>query len=489
MKDYTNEQMFAVDLDDDYDFFVPTVLTPFPVGPMMTPIYRSLEERQKMLDDIFDDDDTSIVAPIRALDFNHQSHVNVAGHEMSERGAVVTRAAGDYVVDLGYQIVAVPVTTVNAYYANGLHTPEPNVDGYNAMVRAGVAPEIQVPTIKHNDGQLKIVTDFVIGVDAMVFRSPKPCYKILVIGSSSESGVSGIAYGILSKMNIDCEIHLYDSCERERQVIDGRVKYYYHRDLWRYGDSVDDYDIVFDDAYDIGFNTSDNTCDSQGSMREHLDPMRSVLKARDFSIKYLKSDINYFRGEKVYCQAAFTPLNEHRCVKFDRYYGRYKPLFEGKCPFCVQLKYLLKRDYDWNFFEYFLRSHKHSCVAGFHVFPRHLRFQNDCCVRNQISAAPNRLLLCSKHSSYVSLYPLHKLSMARKIYFPKQPYDFDRMEFDDVLVESHVSGVNGVVSGDKLVYLVARSLIIKHMGQFFVTKLLVGEVVHSSKSTFRYASS
>jgi len=489
MKNYTNVQMFDVDLDDDYDFFVPTVLTPFPIGPMMVPIYRSLEDRQKMLDDIFDDDDEPVVVPIRALDYNHETHVNVVGHEMSERGAIITRAGGDYVVDLGYQVTTVPVTVVNAYYANGLHTPDPNLDGYNAMVRAGVAPEVQVPTIKHSDGQLKIVTDFVVGVDAMVARCPKSRYRILVIGSSSESGISGVAYGILSKMGIDCDIHLYDSCERQRHVTDGRVNYFYHRELWKYGDSVDDYDIVFDDAYDIGFNANQIVGDSQESMRAHLDPTRSILKARDYSIKCLTSDVVYFSGQKIYCQAATTPLNEHRCVKFNRYYGKFKPLFEGKCPFCVQLKYLLKRDYDWNFFEYFLRSHKRSCVVGFHVFPRHLRFQNDCCLRNQSSAAPNRLLVCSKHSSYVSLYPVQKLSPTRKIYFPRLPYDFEKMEFHDVIIESENSGSNGVVGGDKLVYLVARSLIIKHAGQFFVTKLAIGEVAHISKSTFRYASS
>jgi len=481
MKDFTNDQMFSVDLDDEYDFFVKPNVTPIPVGPMMFTIYRPVEERQSLLDHLFDDVDPAELAPIRSLDYNHETHTNVAGHEMSERGAIVTKVAGDYVVDLGYQVVSVPSTVANAYYANGLHTTNPDMAGYNAMIKAGVAPEIQVPTLKASDGQLKIVTDFVIGIDSMIARSLKESYRILVIGSSSESGVSGMAYGILSKMKVNCEIHLYDSCERDHQYVDGAVKYHYHRELWKYGDSVEHFDIVFDDAYVLGL-------DKDTSMREHLDPSRSILGANDYSIKSLKSDVQYFADHHIYCQAAVTPLNEHRCVKFKRVYGVYRPLFEGKCPFCTQLKYLLKRDYDWSFFEYFLRSHKRSCVSGFHVFPRHLRFKNDCCLHNQSSSAPNRLLLCSKHSSYITLIPTHKLSKARKIYFPKVPYDFDKLEFDDVIIESDSSSKNSVVSGDKLIFLVARSLIIKHLGQFFVTKLCAGEVTHECKSNFRFVA-
>lgn len=482
MKHYSNDQMFEVDLDDDYVFFVNTVTTPFPVGPMMSPIYRSVEERQSLLDHLFDDEEISEVAPIRSLDYNHYAHVDVIGHEMSERGAVVTKSGSDYLIDLGYQVAAVPVVVAHAYYANDLHTNEPNIDGYKAMVAAGVAPEIQVPTLKRSDGQLKIVTDFVLGIDAMIARQQKDTYKILVIGSSSESGVSGMAYGILTKMKINCEIHLYDSCERQQQYVDGTITYKYFRELWKYGSSVDDFDIVFDDAYALNI-------DSSVSMREYLDPTRSILSAKDYSIKCLKSDVQYFVNESIYCQAAITPSNEHRCVKFKRQYNKYRPLFEGNCPFCVQLKYLLKRDYDWNFYEYFLRAHKNPCVAGFRVFPRYIRFKNDCCSRKSGSSSPNRILLCSKHSSYIDLFPTHTLSKSRKIYFPRLPYDFNRLELDDVMIESDTTTQSSTVSGDRLIYLVARSIIIRHLGQYFVTKLSVGEVAHQSKSNFRFVNS
>jgi len=476
MKAYTNEQMFFVDLDDEYDFFVPVNCNPIPVGPMMSSIYRSVEDRQYDLDHLFDEE-PAVSVPIRKLDYNHSSYVDVPGHEMSERGAIVTRDNG-FVVDLGYQIAHVTDLAASAYYASGLHTDQPDIAAYNAYIAAGVAPEITVPTLKQSDGQLKILTDFVLGVDAMVTRVSKSSYKILVVGSASESGVSGLAYGILSRMNIKCDIHLYDSCERENNYVEGDVHYYYHRGLWKYGDDVSEFDIVFDDAYDI-------TVPAEVCMRQHLDPNRTILAAKDYSIKCLYSDALYFKDLNLYCQASITPSNEHRCVKFPRIYGRYRPFFEGTCPFCTQLKYLLTRVYDWNFFEYFLRVHRTPCVRGFRKFPRHVQFRNDCC-RRTTSTFANRLLVCVTHSSYIGFLPVRKISTMRQLYTPRIPYDFDKLEFWDVIIESTSDRGIGIITVDLIILLIARSIIIRHQGQYFVSHLMLGENVYESKVNFRY---
>jgi len=476
MENFTNEQMYLIDFDDDYEFHVTQNFKDTPVGPMMQPVYRSLEERQYALDHLFDEDPVPYV-PIRALDYNHEAVVNVPGHELSDRGAVVSHT-DCFVVDMGFQSLEIPEIAVRAYYASGLHTNTPDIDRYNAFILTGVAPEIKPPVMQSSDGQLKILTDFVIGVDHMVARESKDAYLILVIGSASESGISGVAYRVLTKMKIKCEIHLYDPCERENDFVEGDVHYVYHRGLWNYDDDISCFDIVFDDAYIVG-------ADTKLSMRDQLDPNKRVLTARDYSIKCLTVDVHYFFGYNLFRQAAKTPSDEHRCVKHKRYYGLYRPLFEGKCAFCTQMKYLLRRDYEWDFFEYVLRAHKRPCVLGFRVFPRQVCVQNDCCLRTK-STLPNRLLICAHHSSYIGLYPLQRLSPDRRLYSPQLPYDFEKMEFWDVVIESQNVGHNVVVSGEKLIFLVARSLVIRHQGQYFVSSLLKNEHTHASKVNFRY---
>jgi len=120
------------------------------------------------------------------------------------------------------------------------------------------------------DGQLKIVVDAVLAVDALVV---KDSVKILAIGSSSPGGmVSGIAYDVIPYMVTNSSFRLYDpntiNC---RYTID--TNSFEHRAVKFPYTTVDGYDLVLDDVW------------IEGVHRETYDPDFIVSSAPNYSYK------------------------------------------------------------------------------------------------------------------------------------------------------------------------------------------------------------
>jgi len=182
------------------------------------------------------------------------------------------------------------------------------------------------------DGQLKIVVDAVLAVDALVV---KDSVKILAIGSSSPGGmVSGIAYDVIPYMVTNSSFRLYDpntiNC---RYTID--TNSFEHRAVKFPYTTVDGYDLVLDDVW------------IEGVHRETYDPDFIVSSAPNYS--YKKFPFEKGKGNSYY-QVFKTGGFELRSVSRDTTQIEYRNLPIGGCPACIELKYCLKGNYSSEFF-------------------------------------------------------------------------------------------------------------------------------------------
>jgi len=398
------------------------------------------------------------------------------GVEIFQPDATIRVRDGDVLITKDDQLI-LPINVVLAYLANDMFLKKAFSLGYETMLRVGVAPSVQIPHVNNyrTDGQLKILVDFFLGIDACAFRTParfhsdKDPMRILVIGSASESGINGVSYAILQHLDLFFEIDMWDPYEVEKEESFPSVVYRRHRGLWKYDNSLDKYDIVFDDA----FITRHRNC-------ETLDPNHNVLNAKDFSIKWLKcEDDDYFKGVTCYHQAINTEALERRGIKYPRLYHSYHNTFAGNCALCVELKYQLLRTYSAKVYHFVLYCHKKCCVTGVNVVSRAVSMAHECCSRNKNATVPYAQLNCG-HSTKVKLYRVNHLSSQRKLYaIPKDlvENDYRSMVARDVLITSVRRNGVPTVRADFVVTAIAVNLVIRVDEYFLVTIVYCDEEV------------
>jgi len=325
---------------------------------------------------------------------------------------VVRPSAGVYTFEGMVETVHVPEYSVCAYFFARMYmAPEHREEAlYQALVAHKIRVAIPVPVKPcHSDGQLKILVDFVIAVDHMVTRENKDVYKILVIGSSSESGRSSLAYTVLMFMSIpaDITVVMYDPYEETsvtthsvvdwfgnpRKIVFDRRRAYYE---YKFQDAKE-YDLLLDDAYIVGET-------SAYAHRMRIDPKKMYQLFPDYSIKYLPGDMAYFSDDvesMVYEQSLLTKAQEMRITKYPRLYGEVHKNGLGRCSACVELMYMLRRDYNANFTSYVLQNHYKACqpfVAS--VKP----IESRCCVPRRVVTSQSKITLCNIHGTSRPLY-------------------------------------------------------------------------------------
>jgi len=198
-----------------------------------------------------------------------------------------------------------------------------------------------------DDGQLKIVTDSVLAVDAL---DKKEDLKILVVGCSSEGGcLSGLAYEVISTMVEKSTFDMYDpyTVNVSYKIESNTFKHF--QGEYRY-QNVEKYDLVLDDAWQAGKRHND------------IDENENVFNAKNYSVKKLPWDEE--RGENKYKQVFKTETHEERSVSRAVKYEYRSIEKAGDCAACVELKYLLKKDYSNSFWKMYLSSHKRNCKTG-----------------------------------------------------------------------------------------------------------------------------
>jgi len=469
------------------------------------------EDRQKryqQLEDIFVP--LKLEEPVQVFSAKAPDAQRLPGCEVLLDHAVINKKLDVVEVSVPGYKGEIPLYAVYAYFACQMYLTNTHRLLYDSYIAARKAPTYPIPVTKADDGQLKIVVDFMIGIDNLIFREfgsydqfreVKRPLAILVIGSSSEGGVSGVAYKILPLLDIQVKIDMYDPYESNVTEQIGQVEYVRHRAFWKYGDSVEKYDIVFDDAYlKTRFGVS----------RLSFDPNRTILTARDFSVKYLMADLDYFTS-RVCCyeQAAkLSNSHEHRGTRYPRTYGQIVDNFDGKCGLCIEFKYMTRLVYSNRVLDYVLRAHKRNCVSGVEVFSRAVLMRDNCCNRVTTPGLP-RIFVCPNHKSYMKLYRVKALASSRTIYLLKtrdgaatkrvkkkkscasvtetipvaiklNMIDYSSVAKLDVVVVAHRTVTGAVVECPKRVFAIAVSIVIRLEEDYFVSVLMGNEVALES---------
>jgi len=200
------------------------------------------------------------------------------------------------------------------------------------------------------DGQLKILTDVILAVDA----AGRDITKVLVVGSASEDGVSsGLAYGIIPYMVDNALIDLYDPFNNPGEVDVKGVHYRYFRDEKKIEKNDSKmYDLLLDDAWE---RSCSRPWDKDGNYKHF----------RHYSVKWFRDMNVEFKSvfSHIYYQAFSTGEHEQRLVsrRVTDLNLRYHPIL-GDCPGCRELKYNLNRIYSDDFYRYYMSCHQVNCI-------------------------------------------------------------------------------------------------------------------------------
>jgi len=205
------------------------------------------------------------------------------------------------------------------------------------------------------DPQLKILTDVILAIDDMISEQGSMNTNLLVIGSSSENGVSsGLAYGVIPHMLTNFTADLWDPFNNEGKIQynNGCINFHKGKYLVDVKDK-DKYDIYLDDAW-------------ESKMLRQWDLNNLFTSFKYYSVKWFKSmskPQSEGRSFFEYYQVFKTDQHEYRLVsrRVDRPQYEYAP-FLGNCPGCRELKYNLKNRYLDGFYKYYMDCHKVNCI-------------------------------------------------------------------------------------------------------------------------------
>jgi len=237
------------------------------------------------------------------------------------------------------------------FWFHKLYTKTPDFENFHQLESfGGCVFDYQLPGSRGtvDDGQLKIVVDAVLAVDAL---EEKRNVEILVLGSSAELGnLSGLAYDVVGTMVIESHIDLYDPYTVNCVYEDENKNVYTHKaEKFEYKPIVAD--LVLDDVW-LSHQT-----------HEQIDPNDFAFQVSNYSIKRLPWDKE---REKTYQQLFKTTNYEERSVSRNSDYEFREISYLGRCYACTELKYLLKGDYSRKFYQMIMNAHKVNCKTGQH---------------------------------------------------------------------------------------------------------------------------
>jgi len=236
---------------------------------------------------------------------------------------------------------------MSAFMQAKMYTDLPEYDEFDSMISQGVLGSYILPSARtsEDDGQLKILLETVLAVDAVDLSVP---HKVVVVGSS-HPGMSegGIAYDVLPLMGLIGEVDLYDPYNDNIVEKSDFLEMRYHKGLYPY-EQVEG-DVLLDDAW------------VEGKVHKDFDPEHTSYNYVHYSIK--KFPFEYYEfGGNIYKQVFRTEGYEERYVSRSLHW-EYRNLPIGFCAACIEMRYLLKKDYVPSFFEYWMDSHRTNCIT------------------------------------------------------------------------------------------------------------------------------
>jgi len=223
------------------------------------------------------------------------------------------------------------------------------------QLKVGVETEVFPSREDFKDPQLKILTDVILAIDDMISEEGANQKSVLVVGSSSEDGVSsGLAYGVIPHMLDNYKVDLWDPYNNEGKITHENGQLNFHKGCYTLReDDKNRYDIYLDDAW-------------EPKIARSWDPNDLFTTFKYYSVKWfkeMKKPIEFGKNFYEYFQAFKTDQNEYRLVsrRIDRINYEYAP-FLGSCPGCRELKFMLKNRYPDSFYKYYMECHKVNCI-------------------------------------------------------------------------------------------------------------------------------
>lgn len=241
----------------------------------------------------------------------------------------------------------IPFRVMSAFMESGMYTEDPDFEKFDQLLRADYPIPYVLPSQRCalDDGQLKIVMDVVLAIDAV----DEEVINGLVVGSSHPGYHEGsLAYDCIALMGKKGRFDLYDVYNESVQEIHGELEMNYVSGNYDYSFNPY-YDIILDDAW------------QEGKKHIDFDPDLTSFTSRHYSVKKFPKD-DYGVDATIYHQVFSTEGREQRYVSRPLIWN-YRSLPVGDCPACTELKFLLKGDYDSSFYEYFMSCHRSNCIT------------------------------------------------------------------------------------------------------------------------------
>jgi len=266
------------------------------------------------------------------------------------KGVTYEFSIGNYYLLRGDVKYSVPSVIVHSFFFYQMYNDIDQIDKVLGDWRMGIDHQIELIPMRQAEkqGQMKILIDAVLAVDAMILEEGDRPFKILIAGSSHDPTLNPkYSYSPIEHMITGSEIHMYDYIEEEGVYEVNGNKVYRYRRAYDYRD-IDQYDLILDDTWSYGKPALDTIFYKR--FKNNL-----MLLPDHYSIK----SFSEVTDGAYYHQIVKTATNEVRLVSrpLIPYWKSHKYL--GSCAYCRELKFFLSRTYNDSFYEAILRTHNH----------------------------------------------------------------------------------------------------------------------------------
>jgi len=275
----------------------------------------------------------------------------------------ILRCYAFFVIDVRYRVADdayyimyqnkeffIPQIIVHSYFFHQIYNDVENYKQVERDWQQRILRSIEMIPMRNveKDGQMKIMIDAVLSVDAMLIEESQQekSYKILIVGSSHDPTINPrYSYEPIEYMIKNSEIHMYDMIEESGMNKVNTNKIYRYRKAYDY-QNLKDFDLVIDDSWVDGLPAIDNKylrgIDIRDVMPDH------------YSIKSFRDYVDY----NNYHQVVKTTSKEIRCVSRPIIPSYENHEYLGSCVYCRELKFFLQQKYSDQVYEKILALHK-----------------------------------------------------------------------------------------------------------------------------------
>jgi len=439
-------------------------------------ISQYLGEKQKVLPLVqsspkylFEDDDLLIPKEILDCGIDLDRNLQICYLTLCRYSRVRHHQHGD-IFEIFYPLVDGEVTELTvtyslpgyhlrAFYFTGMYSLRSDPELYLTLLRDRINVQFEILHSREDfeDGQLKILLDVILATDDMIQKEGNKDKNVLVVGSSSENGVSsGFAYQALPLMLESSKVDLYDPNNNKGSVVSGTVSMNFFKKRKKLvEEDLKKYDLLLDDAW-------------EEKMSRSWDQDNCFSRFKNYSVKWFHNypempNIPYVSNR--YYQVFKTPACELRVVSRQTSHLSYSPIpLLGNCPGCRELKYRLRGKYSDSLYRFFMASHKVNCI-------------DKSIFRTALTRVPDK----SRKKEY-TWYQITDYSDFRK---------FRCMYYDKWSTYYDVIPVNQVFDGDSLVFSDFQYVTQEFYDKCFVVVFFKGKIFAnvSDMKSFRYTGS